>query len=172
MSDNTASGGRPYLFDAVLRPNRSLSPLGFCLLMAAIAAVSFTAGLIFVTNGAWPVFGFYGLDVALVYWAFRANYRSGRAYETVRLTRSELVVERVAGPRSWGRKQGQDLRWSIQPYWLRVEIDDPPEHHSQLTLRSHGRSLTIGAALAPEERLEVARALSAALARLRVPEMP
>lgn len=153
-------GGIHY-FDAVLHPHRSLSPLGFWLVMGAVAGVSFAAGAIFLTAGAWPVFGFYGLDVALIYWAFRASYHSGRLYERVRLGPDRLVVERVS-------PSGAVWQWAFQPYWLKVEMDDPPAHDSHLTLRSHGRSLVIGAFLTPEERLEVASALRAALARTRV----
>ena len=43
--------------------------------MVAIGAVSFVAGVVFLLMGAWPVFGFFGLDVLLLYWAFRLNYR-------------------------------------------------------------------------------------------------
>ena len=34
--------------------------------------------MVFLLAGAWPVFGFFGLDVLLVYWAFRLNYRRAR----------------------------------------------------------------------------------------------
>ena len=54
--------------------------------MSAIGGVSFVTGMAFLLMGAWPVFGFFGLDVALIYPAFRLNYRSGRLYETVELT--------------------------------------------------------------------------------------
>ena len=33
--------------------------------------------------GAWPVFGFFGLDVLLIYWAFRLNFRAPRATEDI-----------------------------------------------------------------------------------------
>ncbi len=164
MTKRRTPGGE-YLFDARLLPHRSLTPLGFWLLMAAIAALSFAAGLFFMSAGAWPILGFYLLDVALMYWAFRASYRSGRMYETVRLTRKLLTVERVSA-------RGRVRRWSFQPYWLRVEIDDPPAHHSQLTLSSHGRSLAIGAFLAPDERYTLAEALRAALGRVRTAAAP
>jgi uncharacterized membrane protein len=147
-------------FDAVLMPHRSLSPGGFWLLMALISAISFVSGMYFVLQGAWPVFGYFGLDVLLIYLAFKASYRSARLHETIKLTDEALVVERI-GP------SGKRARWSFQPYWLRVEMDDPPEHDSQLTLTSHGRVLTIGAFLTPEERLEVAEALREALRRYR-----
>src|SRR5262245_31831490 len=82
-------------FRAVLAPHRSLAPQGFLLLMAAISLVSFVMGVMFAAIGAWPVFGFYGLDVLLIYVAFRLNYRSGRAYEMVELTPAVLTFTRV-----------------------------------------------------------------------------
>jgi uncharacterized membrane protein len=63
--------------------------------MAAVAGLSFTIGLTFAAAGAWPILGFFGLDVALVYFAFRFNYRAGRLVETIRLTRSALLIRRI-----------------------------------------------------------------------------
>ena len=151
-----AQAGKHVFFDAVLVPHRSLSPGGFWLLMALISGVSFVSGMYFVLKGAWPVTGYFGLDVLLIYLAFRASYRSARLHETVKLTEDALVVERVS-------PSGRRARWTFQPYWLRVEMDDPPEHASRLTLASHGRSLVIGAFLSPDERFEVAKALKDAL---------
>jgi uncharacterized membrane protein len=150
-------------FDAVLNPHRSLSPKGFLILMLALGGMSFAAGVAFLAMGAWPVFGFFGLDVLLVYVAFKLNYRSGKLVEAVRLTDSQLCIRRI-------HPSGRTQEWSFEPYWVRVDMDDPPEHASQLTLRSHGRSLTIGAFLTPEERLELARALVDALGRWKAPE--
>src|SRR3546814_537204 len=151
----------PASFDAILRPHRSHSPTGFAILMSAVAAVGFGAGIAFLAMGAWPVFGFCGLEVVLIYVCFRLNYRSGRMFERVRLTERALTVERHS-------PSGAPLGWRFQPYWLRVTMDDPPEHDSPLTLRSHGRSLVIGSFLTPEERLDFARALTRALARQRM----
>jgi uncharacterized membrane protein len=150
--------GEPALFDAVLHPHRSLSPFGFVILMTCVGLVSFTAGIVFLLAGAWPVFGFFGLDAALIYIAFRMSYRSGQLHETVRLTRTALTVRRVS-------PSGAVKSWTFEPYWLRVEMDDPPEHHSQLRLTSHGRALVIGSFLSPAERLDLARALGTALHR-------
>ena len=150
----------PVIFDALLTPHRSLSPRGFVILMAAVCAVSFLAGLAFFLMGAWPVVGFLGLDVLLIYLAFRINYHHGRRYESLVLTRDELTVERVD---PWGRA----ARWRFQPVWLQILMDDPPEHHSQLTLRSHGKSVSIGSFLTPAERLDLAKALRRALSDTR-----
>jgi uncharacterized membrane protein len=161
MHTERASDGGEVLFQAELRPNRSLSPHGFRLLMLGLAVVSFISGVAFVSMGAWPVFGFFGLDVLLLYWAFKASYRSGNLYETLRLTEDTLEVRRI-------HPSGGSQVWRMRPHWLRVLIDEPPEHHSQLVLRSHGRDLTVGSFLTPEERAEVASALRDALARGRV----
>jgi uncharacterized membrane protein len=148
------------LLDLVLYPYRSLSPRGFAILMAAIGAVGFCGGLAFFLMGAWPIVGFFGLDVALIYWAFKASYRSGRTCEIIRLTPRELTVERVS-------PSGRRERWSFQPYWLRVALEERPGRTSRLTLRSHGREFAIGNFLTTEERSEVASALRFALAKCR-----
>jgi uncharacterized membrane protein len=157
-SPNQTGDGRVF-FDAVLKPHRSLSPFGFLIVMALLAGVSFVAGVVFVLAGAWPVFGFFGLDVLLVYIAFRANYRAARHLERVALTMDALKVERVDiyGARSEVR---------FEPAWLKVEMDDPPAHDSPLVLASHGRRVAIAGFLPPEERAELAAQLRESL-RLR-----
>jgi uncharacterized membrane protein len=128
--------------------------------MAVVGLVSFCAGIAFVLIGAWPVFGFFGLDVLLVYLAFKLNYRDARRYETVRLTDSLLTVERVA-------PSGRRERWRFQPYWLQVEIDERTASRRALMLRSHGRILEIGSFLTPDEKVDLANALRAELNKLR-----
>lgn len=156
MSQNDPT--EPSFFDATLRPHRSLEPHGFALLMAVIAGFSFISGMIFVLHGAWPVMGFFGLDVALVYIAFRANYRAADASERVVLSETELLVER--------HRRGQLVgRWSFQPYWLRIEVVEDPR--PGVVLRSHGNSLAIATFLSPDERAGFAQALSNSIAELR-----
>lgn len=158
--ESAGQGDEEVFFDALLTPHRSLRPQGFIVLMAAVCLISFVAGLFFFLVGAWPVVGFLGLDVVLIYFAFRINYRRARMHETLRLTRGDLTVRRV---NHWGEEKS----WRFQPTWLQVVIDDPPEHHSQLMLRSHGQSLAIGSFLSLEERVDLARALREALAESR-----
>ena len=146
----------PVWFDAVLTPHRSLTPVGFGVLMSALAAISFTAGMFFVMHGAWPVFGFFGLDVGLVYLAFKLNYRSGRVAETIRLDDKALTIAR----RYPG---GQIKSWSFEPYWVQVLMLGPSGRDPVLTLRSHGRDLVIASFLTVPEREEVAEALQTAL---------
>ncbi len=152
--------GEPVFFDAVLRPYRSLSRLGFAVMMVCVTAAGALIGVAFLLAGAWPVTGFCGLEILLLYVFFRLNYRDGRAYETVRVTDRALTVRRVA-------PNGRAETWRVPPFWLRVSMDDPPAHNSQITLSTHGRTLIIGAFLTPHERLDLARAIDAALAECR-----
>jgi uncharacterized membrane protein len=149
----------PVFFDAVLYPHRSLPPQGFMLLMVVLSVVSFAAGVSFVLLGAWPILGYFGLDVLLVYLAFRASYRSARMHEWVRLTEDTLTVERVG-------QRGERRRWQFQPFWLRVVLEERNETN-RLVLTSHGRELVVGGFLAPAERRNLAVALKEALNRWR-----
>ena len=157
---NPRAAAETLAFDAVLTPHRSLGPLGFTLLMGFFASLSLAIGIGFLMIGAWPVIGFFGLDVALLWLAFRLNYRSGRLREHLRLSATLLTVRRIL-------PSGRAREWRFQPYWLRVEMDDPPRHDSRLTLASHGRRLTVGDFLSMPERQDLARCLRAALERLR-----
>lgn len=150
----------PLHFDALLTPHRSLSRKGFLILMSVVIAVNFVGGLVFLLKGAWPVFGFCGLDVALVYWAFKANYRAARAHETIQLSDDELRVRRVD-------QKGRARAWSFQPYWVRLELVEHPDETKDVYLVSHGKALEIAHLLSPDERIDFARALSGALRDLR-----
>ena len=155
----------PPLFDAVLYPHRSLGRTGFWILMAAVIAVSFTAGLFFFLAGAWPVVGFFGLDVLLIYGAFKFSYRAARLIETIALTENELVVRRIS-PR------GKVLSWTFQPFWVRIALDENAGRDSSLVLSSHGRHVALGDFLMHEERVDLANALRGELAKLKNGPMP
>ena len=155
-----AAGSAAFEYRAVLKPHRSLPPRGFAVLMLVLAAVSFAVSLGFVLNGAWPVSPFFGLDVGLVYLAFRLSYRQARQREELRLSADSLTVDRV-------NIYGEHRRWNFQPFWLRVRFEEQDEHTNRLVLTSHGRSLVVGSFLGPEERRGVARGLIDALAHWR-----
>src|ERR1700685_1641457 len=86
----------PKLFSALLTPHRSLNRTGFVVLMTFLTVVSFAAGVTFWMMGAWPVFGFFGLDVLVVYWAFKVNFRRATATEEISVTPSELRARPVS----------------------------------------------------------------------------
>jgi uncharacterized membrane protein len=160
MSENGPSTQEQRAFRAILHPHRSLGPRGFLVLMVAIGSVSFVTGMVFLAMGAWPVFGFFGLDVALVYIAFKLNYRSGRLYETVELTPAALTVTRV-------HPSGKRECFDFNPYWVRVFVTEGPQGRTDLRLTSHGREFSFGRFLTDDERRDFSDALSGALIEAR-----
>ena len=147
-------------FRAVLVPHRSLTPTGFLILMSALAAVSFIAGMAFLLAGAWPVLGFFGLDLLVVYIAFRLNYRAGRLYETVDVDPAAVTVTRV-------HPSGQRQAFRFDTAWVRVELSEARDGRSELKLRHHARQLPFGRFLTDDERRDFASALRGALRAAR-----
>jgi uncharacterized membrane protein len=147
-------------FSAVLTPHCALGPKGFMVLMTAVCLVSFATGLFFYLLGAWPVIGFMGLDVALIYVAFKLNFRALSRYETVDLSGEALTVTRVA-------PSGRSQSWSFNPYWVRLSLSRRLGRSSELSLVSHGKRLVLASFLSDAEREDFASALSSALASAR-----
>lgn len=160
-SDLPSSGDREAArFRAILRPHRSLSRAGFVAMMTGVGLVGFVTGVAFLAIGAWPVFGFFGLDVALIWLAFHLNYRSGRRYETIEIFERELVVTHV-------EPSGRTWRRTFNPYWARVAVKTWPNGSTDLRLASHGELLSFGRFLTDDERRDFADALDLALAKAR-----
>ena len=153
------SSGRLF-FERVLLPHRSLPRRGFHILMLSLGLVSLTVGIGFVSIGAWPVIGFFGLDVALVYLAFRLNYRSARRSETLRLASDAFTVDRLG-------VRGERRVWRFQPFWLQVILEERSDESNRLRVASHGRSLVIGDFVSPAARRELAATIREALERWR-----
>ena len=152
---------QPELFSALLTPHRSLNRTGFLVLMAFLSVVSFAAGLAFLLMGAWPVFGFFGLDVLVIYWAFRINFRRAKASEEIRVTPSELRVRRVS-------HRGHVVEFVLNPLWVQIDQKIYAEYGiEKLYLLSKGRRIAIASFLGPDEKASFAKALTAALQAAR-----
>ena len=148
---------QPTLFSARVTPHRSLNRTGFLVLMTFIGAVSFIAGVAFYLMGAWPVLGFFGLDLLVIYWAFRINFRSADATEDIVVTPSELRVRRIS-------HRGRLIEWSFNPLWVQLEQTGDAEFGIEhLYLVSRGRRVSVGQFLGPDEKASFAKALLAAL---------
>lgn len=148
---------QPTLFSARLTPHRSLNRTGFLVLMAFLSVVSFATGIAFLLMGAWPVFGFLGLDVLVIYWAFRVNFRRANATEDITVTPSELRVRRVS-------HRGHVAEWVLNPLWVQLDQKVHAEFGiERLYLVSRGRRVSIGNFLGADEKASFAKALLAAL---------
>jgi len=151
----------PELFSALLTPHRSLNRTGFVVLMVFVSVVSFVAGVAFLMMGAWPVLGFFGLHVLVIYWAFKVNFRTAQAREEISVTPSELRVRRIS-------HRGHAAEWVLNPLWVRLDQQVHQEYGvERLYLVSRGHHVSIGRFLGPVEKASFAKALNAALVAAR-----
>lgn len=140
--------------------HRSLGRTGFYVLMIAVIAINVVVGSAFYAVGAWPVLGFCGLDVALLYWAFTINYRAGRLSETLELTPALLTLTRI-------HPSGSREQFEFNPYWVRVRLAEERDGRNELRLASHGQEFYFARFLSDDERRDFAESLSGALLAAR-----
>jgi uncharacterized membrane protein len=165
-NDFEASGAMPapiydmadeLLFSAHITPNRSLGQSGFLILMICISVISFGTGVAFLLLGAWPIMFFFGVDVLLLYWGFRINYRRARACEEIVLTPTLLRVRRI-------NHRGDRLEWSCNPLWVRLERREIEDYGlERLDLVCSGKRFSIANDLGAGEKAGFADALAQAL---------
>ncbi|MGB0681297.1 MAG: DUF2244 domain-containing protein [Magnetovibrionaceae bacterium] len=148
---NSLGNDQRDLLDLTLRPHRSAKPEHMALLIWAIGGVWFVVAWGFFAVGAWPVVGFIGLDVALLWLALRWNRLSAHQYERIRLRFDELLID---GCTSWGKAYTA----RISAFFLSVT-----ETPKGILLRQRGETLMIGGFLHPSERHELALRLQLAL---------
>lgn len=149
------------IFRALLMPHRSLGRTGFYALMAALLAGWVVTGVVFLSRGAWPVFGFFGLDVIAIYIAFRLNYRAAKAREEVSVSRTALDIRKTA---PCGRTE--DHRFN--PFWARFNVARHDEIGiTRMAIEGQGKAVAIGSFLNPDDRESFAAAFSRALATVK-----
>ncbi len=142
----------------VLRPNCSLSRTHACWFIAVLALADLALVALCLIHGAWPVAPYLLFQFVLlggVVWVLRR--RAANTREIITLDENSLHIERCAGRRT--------ETISLSRYWARVVLQ-PARYHghaSRLLLRSHGREIEIGAALAEEQRRRLARNLKQAV---------
>ncbi|GGC86165.1 DUF2244 domain-containing protein [Chelatococcus reniformis] len=149
------------VFAATITPHRSLGANAFRLVMGLMLLASVVSSLPFVIMGAWPVAGFFGLDVLALYIAFRVSFHRSRAFEEVILTRVQLLLRKVS-------PKGTAAEWRFNPVWTRLDRANDPEFGLlRLAVVSRGERVPIAQALSAGERESFADALGQALAQAR-----
>jgi len=157
MSETNASADTPF-FQALLTPHRSLGRKGFAILMGALLFGWLVTGVIFLSRGAWPVFGFFGLDVLLVYVCFRLNYRAARAREEVSVSRTSIDIKKTAPSGRWQAHH-------FNPFWAKFSVARHDEIGiTAMAVEGQGQTVPIGSFLNPDDRESFARAFGNALA--------
>jgi uncharacterized membrane protein len=146
---NCVAGGETAEYVYTARRNNSLSSSGRILVFGFILAVSLgiAAGFSLIL-GAWPILPYAGVEMALLYCAFRYIDRHAADYERITIRDGRVGVEVHDGARI--------TRLELSRYWAKVVCD---AEGSRLALRSHGREIEIGRHLCEEQRLAMAREL-------------
>lgn len=160
IADHAARAERP-VFDATITPHRSLGAKGFRLVMTLVCLASVISSIPFVVLGAWPVAGFFGIDVLALFIAFKVNFRAARAFERIIVTPLEVLLRKVS-------HRGKEAVWRSNPAWTKLEREHDEDYGlMKLSLVSRGRSTSVASALSPQERAGFADALGSALASAR-----
>ncbi len=161
MNENNLKIHDETVLDAKLIPHRSLNARGLSIILSCVAIVSLCASLPFFLMGAWPVAGFFGLDVFLLYIAFRASSRSARAYEHIVLTHFDMSLRKVSA-------KGREQLWHFIPCWTRMKLDEHEEFGVQrILLVQKQKEIEVASFLGAEEKAEFANRLKSALSEAR-----
>ncbi len=148
-----ASGIAEYVL--VARRNNSLSHAGRVFALGFIFSVSLgIATGFFLACGAWLVLPFAGLEMAVLFLAFRYIDRHAGDYDCVVIAGSSVSIEVMEG--------GAVRRYELNRYWAQLVACG---EGGRIALRSHGREVEIGRHLCAEQRESVARQLKRQLRR-------
>jgi uncharacterized membrane protein len=157
---DSASWEQP-VFSARIHPQRSMTPRGVALVLLLAGSVSAMISLPFVIMGAWPIAGFFGLDVFLLWLAFRVQAREANAYEEILVTRPHMLIRDVSA-------RGRVREARFNPYWVRLKRDVHAEWGvERLSLEEGRRSLEIARHLGRGEKAKFATALQKGLSDAR-----
>jgi uncharacterized membrane protein len=158
---STQTQARP-LFAAKLTPHRSLGHRGARVVIAVMAIAATIPGIVFYSLGAWPIVGFLGLDVLLVWWALSANMKDGKRFEEVTLWNDQLELRQVDG-------HGRESLVRFHPRDVKFVVDrDINERTTGLHLRTRDADFELGAFLELDDKSSFAKAFGTALKRARL----
>ena len=145
--ENTAD----YVYTA--RRNNSLTSSGRLIAFGFLLTVSVgIATALSLTLGAWPILPFAGMEMIVLFAAFRYIDRHAGDYERITIRDNSVEVEVRDGGSIW--------RVELERYWARVTHADD----GSLVLRSRGREVELGRHLREEQRSAFARELRRELA--------
>ena len=149
------------VYEAVIRPHRSLSRQGLRVVMALCGAVSLATSVACWRNGSWPVAGLFGLDMLALYAALKVSVLRGRSFETIAITPIELALARVS-------HRGERREWRFNPLWTKLtRVEDEEFGLRTLTLVSRREHVVVARDASPDERETVANGLARALKQVK-----
>jgi len=149
------------LFAVQLSPHRAMNRQGIRWVIALTAVLAAIPGLTFYAMGAWPIMGFMGLDVLLLYWALSHSLRDGDAFEIVTLWPDRLHVRRVSA-------RGRETEESFNPFFVRFVVDR--DHEGKVTglrITTREKQIEIGSFLNADDKARFAGMFGPELARAK-----
>jgi uncharacterized membrane protein len=135
-------------YSLVARRNNSLSSTGRLTVFAFIFVVSIGIALAFALLGAWLILPFAGLEMLVLYLAFRYVDLHAGDYERIAIAGDRVELDFFVA--------GRHLHHELNRCWAQVVVSGDG---TRLALRSHGRDLEVGRYLNDEQRLRIAREL-------------
>lgn len=138
----------------LMKRNCSMTPRQALLVYALLCAATLVIALAFTLRGAWMVLAFALLETAAVGAALLHYCRHALDHERVRLEGGCLLVERADGARF--------SSFQLDPGHARVSLPDAGMR-TLIVIEARGVRVEIGRFLTPSARLELVRALRAAL---------
>lgn len=145
-----------YELNLKLFPQRSLKPEHFSKMLLVLIVICTLASIRFIIVGAWPVVFFLGADVLALWFAFFLSYRRGRVFETVQLSKTDLIISKCDA-------RGGFTSVRFEPYWATVSLNTVGAEKNILTVSHHEKTVEIGDFLVPHERHQLAATISEAL---------
>ncbi len=152
----------PLLFEATVKPHRSLSRRGVSIVIVGMLAGSLVVTSLMALLGAWPVIGFNGADLILALFMLRLNIQAGRAVEVITLSQSVLTVTKTD-------QHGRRASTTLPPYWLKAVLEERAGTVPRLILAGRGQKVEVARLLGEAEKRDLAEALIRALNRWRNP---
>ena len=148
------AGGTTANYVYTARRNNSLSTSGRRLVFVFILTVSLGIAAVFsLVFGAWPILPFAGLEMGVLYLAFRYIDRHAADYERITIRGDEVAVE---------VREGSEIRrFGLNRCWAQVVSDG-----AHFALRSHGREIEVGRHVCEERRVDLARDIRRELRRI------
>jgi uncharacterized membrane protein len=157
-------GGPPetLIFEAVLKPHRSLSGRGIGIVLGFLGTVSLGVTTLFWWLGAWPIAGFNGGEMLIAAALLRAHARSARAREVLVLTDGGMRVVNFD-------QDGGKTERTLPGGWLNVVLEERHGRVPGLLLTTHGRTLEVARMLGEEQKRDLFETLKGVLYRMRNP---
>lgn len=149
------------LYATTIRPAQSLTRTGFWLVMLLCCLPALASSISFWRMGLWPIAGFFGLDILVLFAALKISQLRSHSLEEVTIWPFEILVRRTP-------HRGKSQEWRLNPLWTRISCVEDDEYGVQvLSLVSRRQRVVVARDAAPAQRAGVATDLTHALARAK-----